>query len=59
MPLLSQECLIRRCLLSSAQEHARQAFGIPMHRIGVPRGAAHGRGCRGRGRPLPPAAQAN
>jgi hypothetical protein len=47
------------CWLISARRHACQALGRQMHRIGVPRGKALGRECRGRGRSLPPAAQAN
>jgi hypothetical protein len=45
------------CQLTSARRHARQALGIRKYQIGVPRGEALGRECRGRGRPLPPPAQ--
>jgi hypothetical protein len=52
----------RRCfylLLLSAHRHAHRSLPIRSHHFGVPRGNALGRGCRGRGRPLPPPAQGN
>src|SRR6476659_1428921 len=48
---------MRCCRLNIAQEHAHQTLGTPMHRIRVPRDEVPGRGCRGRGPPLPPPAQ--
>ena len=43
--------------LISAHKHVRLTSVVPPHQIGVPRGSAPGRGCMGRGRPLPPPAQ--
>ena len=58
MPPLCPE--LAYCLpLDIAHKQARQAFSKQVHRIGVPRGNAPGRECRGRGRPLPPPAQGN
>jgi hypothetical protein len=51
--------LIASCRLWCARRHAHQALGMRMHRIRDPRDAVPGRECRGRGRPLPLAAQAN
>ena len=56
MPLVCQDS-DHELPISSAHRHARQALGVQQHHIGVPRGNAPGRGCRGRDRPLPPAAQ--
>jgi len=59
LQILQIEISIVSRLLHSARRHVRQAFSMPVHRIGVPRGNAPGRECRGRGRPLPPPAQGN
>jgi cytochrome bd-type quinol oxidase subunit 1 len=55
MPLVCQG--LDNCWqLIIARKHARQALGIRFHQIGVSRGSAPDRGCRGRGRSLPPPA---
>jgi hypothetical protein len=41
------------------REHARLTLASHPYRIGVARGEAPARGCKGRGRLLPPAAQTN
>src|SRR5438309_623127 len=57
MPLVCRD-LDNCCLLNIVHKHAYQAFGISRHQIRDPRDAVPGRGCRGGGPPLPPAAQA-